>query len=387
MRPLAEALSVEERPRTRERLTAILLAFGSVGRRTIERLKTSPQPGGAADRDSPDAAVRRQRRAAGPDRAARRQRAAGPARSGARDSQHRHRRRLPKCSSRRSPSGTAAVARRDHAVDRHAARRAGDAAVRLHPAATSITAARSRRSTCAPSSRSARCATRAASRRCARRSTKANGGRRGAPRALRDAAAASALARIGTPDALAVLDEAVARGSRGVRSAARAQLSNVRPRRAGRAPETAGMTAPRVPARRRTAAPLRGGAAIGAALFAGPSDHRPQPRVALGGVPAAARPAAGGHHRPGRRRSDRRRHADGEGRHARAASSAGCSRPASSASPIDRGVTLDEHHRPSSARSPRSTPRDGDGARSGRAGAPAHPRRPRHASSSASRAA
>ena len=42
VRPLAEALSVEERGRTRERLTAILLAFGAVGRRTIERLKTSP---------------------------------------------------------------------------------------------------------------------------------------------------------------------------------------------------------------------------------------------------------------------------------------------------------------------------------------------------------
>ena len=44
VRPLAEALSVEERPRPRERLTAILLAFGSVGRRTIERLKNSQNP-------------------------------------------------------------------------------------------------------------------------------------------------------------------------------------------------------------------------------------------------------------------------------------------------------------------------------------------------------
>jgi hypothetical protein len=44
VRPLAEALSVEERPRIRERLTAILLAFGSVGRRTIERLKSSQNP-------------------------------------------------------------------------------------------------------------------------------------------------------------------------------------------------------------------------------------------------------------------------------------------------------------------------------------------------------
>ena len=44
VRPLAEALSAEERPRTRERLTAILIAFGSVGRRTIERLKNAQNP-------------------------------------------------------------------------------------------------------------------------------------------------------------------------------------------------------------------------------------------------------------------------------------------------------------------------------------------------------
>lgn len=42
VRPLAEALSTEERGRTRERLSAILLAFGAVGRRTVERLKGSP---------------------------------------------------------------------------------------------------------------------------------------------------------------------------------------------------------------------------------------------------------------------------------------------------------------------------------------------------------
>jgi HEAT repeats/PBS lyase HEAT-like repeat len=44
VRPLAEALSVEERPRTRQRLTTILLAFGAVARRTIERLKSSQNP-------------------------------------------------------------------------------------------------------------------------------------------------------------------------------------------------------------------------------------------------------------------------------------------------------------------------------------------------------
>ena len=42
VRPLAEALSTEERSRPRERLTAILISFGSVGQRTVERLKNSP---------------------------------------------------------------------------------------------------------------------------------------------------------------------------------------------------------------------------------------------------------------------------------------------------------------------------------------------------------
>jgi len=47
--------------------------------------------------------------------------------------------------------------------------------------------------------------------------------------ALRNAAAA-ALARIGTPEAFTVLDDAVAQGSRGVRSTARAQLATARRR-------------------------------------------------------------------------------------------------------------------------------------------------------------
>ena len=42
IRPLAEALSAEERTRPRERLTSILIAFGSIGRREVERLKSSP---------------------------------------------------------------------------------------------------------------------------------------------------------------------------------------------------------------------------------------------------------------------------------------------------------------------------------------------------------
>jgi hypothetical protein len=44
IRPLAEALASEERARPRERLTAILIGFGAVGRREVERLKNSPNP-------------------------------------------------------------------------------------------------------------------------------------------------------------------------------------------------------------------------------------------------------------------------------------------------------------------------------------------------------
>jgi len=44
VRLLAEALSTEDRPRPRERLTAILLSFGNVGRRAVEKLKASTNP-------------------------------------------------------------------------------------------------------------------------------------------------------------------------------------------------------------------------------------------------------------------------------------------------------------------------------------------------------
>lgn len=44
VRPLAESLAVEERSRTRERLTEFLLAFGAVGRREVEQLKASANP-------------------------------------------------------------------------------------------------------------------------------------------------------------------------------------------------------------------------------------------------------------------------------------------------------------------------------------------------------
>jgi HEAT repeats/PBS lyase HEAT-like repeat len=44
VRPMAEALSTTENSRARERLTKILIGFGAIGRRTVERLKTSPKP-------------------------------------------------------------------------------------------------------------------------------------------------------------------------------------------------------------------------------------------------------------------------------------------------------------------------------------------------------
>jgi HEAT repeat protein len=42
VRPLAEALTTEERARPRDRLTSILIAFGASGRHEVERLKNSP---------------------------------------------------------------------------------------------------------------------------------------------------------------------------------------------------------------------------------------------------------------------------------------------------------------------------------------------------------
>ena len=225
VRPLAEALSAEERPRTRERLTAILIAFGAVGRREVERLKSSPEPGGAPDRDLPAARVRRQRGAARADRAARRQRAAGSARGGPRHPQHRHRRGLPVLEQALDQRHDQ-IARRDHAVARPGARRARGAAVRLHPAPR-----RSPRPAGArlpARDRSARRAARSrrASRRCRRRCTAASGGRRGAPRRCatprRRRWRASA-----PPTRVDVLERRSRRAPRGVRAAARA---HARPR-------------------------------------------------------------------------------------------------------------------------------------------------------------
>mgnify|MGYP003694469511 CR=1 FL=1 len=233
--------------------------------------------------------------------------------------------------------GTDAVARRDHAVDRPGARRAGDAAVRLHPRAHRSSRRARCRSTCARSSRSARCATRAASRRCATRSTRASGGRRArtaraarAPRPRRWRASAR-------PTRSRVLDEAVARGiARRPLGRARA-ARHIRARAVRRAPrgeathERARVSSSPTSCSARFAASLRS-----AQLYSpGHPIIGAQPRVAVGRVPDAARPAADGHHRPGRRRSDRRRHADGQGRHARPV------RP-----PAAAGGRRADHHRP-----------------------------------------
>jgi hypothetical protein len=233
VRPLAEALSVEERPRTRERLTAVLLAFGSVGRRTIERLKNSQNP-----------AVRRT--------AIHLMRQFGGSES--------------------LPDLTELLDDNEPQVQREAVRAilniGTDAAFRILEQALaggtkqsreaimqSIGLVRDERATPLFAYIIGHIDHRGTLAPVYLRAIESLGALRdpGGVAPLRDAlykgewwaprrtavmraAAASALARIGTPDALGVLDEAVARGSRGIRSAARTQLANVRQRRPARVP-------------------------------------------------------------------------------------------------------------------------------------------------------
>jgi HEAT repeats/PBS lyase HEAT-like repeat len=231
VRPLAEALSVEERPRTRERLTAILLAFGSVGRRTIERLKGSQNP-----------AVRR-------------------------TAIHLMRQFI---GSEALPDLTELLDDTEPQVQREAVRAilnvGTDAAYRVLEQALaggtiqsrdaimqSIGLVRDERATPLFAYILGHIDHRGALAPIYLRAIESLGALRDptgieplrtalykgewwAPRrtaALR-AAAASALSRIGTTEALAVLDQAIAEGSRGVRSAARNQLANVRLRRPAR---------------------------------------------------------------------------------------------------------------------------------------------------------
>ncbi|PYR36157.1 MAG: hypothetical protein DMF93_20425 [Acidobacteria bacterium] len=227
VRPLAEALSVEERPRTRERLTSILLAFGSVGRRTIERLKTSQNP-----------AVRRT--------AIQLMRQFGGSES--------------------LPDLTELLDDNEPQVQREAVRAilniGTDAAFRILEQALTSGTTRSRdaimqsigtvrdeRSTPLFTYILGHVDHRGALAPIYLRAIESLGALRDpagvaplraalykgewwAPRrtaALRHAAAA-AIARIGTPEATSVLEEAVERGSRGIRSAARAELSMLRRR-------------------------------------------------------------------------------------------------------------------------------------------------------------
>jgi bilin biosynthesis PecF protein len=230
VRPLAEALSVEERPRTRERLTSILLAFGSVGRRTIERLKSSQNP--AVRRT----AIHLMRQFGG---------------------------------SEALPDLMELLDDNEPQVQREAVRAilnvGTDAAYRiLEQALTggtthsrdaimqSIGLVRDERATPLFAYILGHVDHRGALASIYLRAIESLGVLRdpGGVAPLRDAlytgewwaprrtgalraAAALALARIGTAEAVAVLDEAVARGSRGVRSAARAQLASARARRPG----------------------------------------------------------------------------------------------------------------------------------------------------------
>jgi len=227
VRPLAEALSVEERPRTRERLTSVLLAFGSVGRRTIERLKTSQNP-----------AVRRT--------AIQLMRQFGGSES--------------------LPDLTELLDDNEPLVQREAVRAilnvGTDAAFRILEQALTSGTTRSRdaimqsigtvrdeRATPLFSYILGHVDHRGALAPIYLRAIESLGALRDpagvaplrevlykgewwAPRrtASLRAAAAAALARIGTPEATSVLEEAVERGSRGIRSAARAQLSSLRRR-------------------------------------------------------------------------------------------------------------------------------------------------------------
>jgi HEAT repeat protein len=229
VRPLAEALSVEERPRPRERLTSILLAFGSAGRRTIERLKSSQNP-----------AVRRT--------AIQLMRQFGGTES--------------------LPDLTELLDDNEPQVQREAVRAilniGTDAAFRILEQALSSGTTRSRDAIMQSIGvvRDERAIPlflyilghvdhRGALAGVYLRAIESLGvlrdpagieplrealhkGEWWAPRrtaALRHAAA-TALARIGTPEAFTVLEDAVERGSRGVRSAARAQLATSRARRA-----------------------------------------------------------------------------------------------------------------------------------------------------------
>src|SRR4051812_456887 len=232
VRPLAEALSVEERPRTRERLTAVLLAFGSVGRRTIERLKTSQNP--AVRRT----AIHLMRQFGGSD-------ALPDLTEPLDDNEPQVQREAVRAILNVGTDAAYRILQQALAGGTPQSREAIMQSIglvrdeRATPLFAYILGHIDHRGTLAP------VYLRAIESLGALRDPSAieplrtalYKGEWWAPRrtaALRSAAA-SALARIGTPEAMAVLDEAISAGSRGVRSAARVQLANVRARRPARA--------------------------------------------------------------------------------------------------------------------------------------------------------
>ena len=222
------------------------------------------------------------------------------------------------------------------------ARRAGGAAVRLHPRATSITGASSGRSTCARSRRSA--------------TLQGPGGRASpeggaVPRRMVGAAAdggscaraaAPALARIGTPEARGVLEEAAASGSRGVRAAARAHWPAParRARRSARAVVDDDAPRSSSPTNCSAASPRRcdRDSSTRRAIRSSRATWRrsPRPIQQLHATQPTHR------HRHRRRRDHRRRHAGRRRRTRSAAWSRRLKQIGVERITIDRGVTRDE---------------------------------------------
>ena len=222
IRPLAEALTAEDRTRPRERLTAILIAFGSIGRREVERLKNSP-----------NAAVRRTaiyllrnfggsealpeltEMLADNEQAVQREAVRAILNIGSTEAFEvlQHALVSGTVASREAIMQSLGVVRDERRaafayilghVDQRAAR------CRLSPAIEALAALKD------PWGAALKDAL-----------YRGEWWAPGRTRTLRGAAAA-ALSRIGTPDAIYILEEAVRTGSRSVRNAARAQLTGIR---------------------------------------------------------------------------------------------------------------------------------------------------------------
>ena len=330
VRPLAELLAIEENTRATGRLRELLLGFGAAGRQSVEKLKNSPNPavrrtaidllrvfGGqealpelASMLDDADPQVQRESIRAivqiGTNNAYAVLQRALIAGSGSRETVLqellglRDDKAAPLlCYVLRQTQPTGELFQRPHRDDR--SRSAVSAA---HPESIRTLQARALYA--------------------------AASGHRSGPRTLRRAAA-TALRRIGTSEATAVLDEAVAKGPRGVRSAARAQAGRA-PRPETRTDDMNATERARLADEllRRLAAAIRG-----AQLYA------PGHPLVTRSITALARHAGArritsmpvGRHRHRRRRARRRRHpGPARRRDDGRADAAAASRPASNAS-------------------------------------------------------